>query len=153
MKFEKFLKSVGTHGKVVSLNESEKWLVCDGVGMVIPRGVDNLLGRDAAQDDSIVRTLAYAENDELLELTKAVILEPAGNAKAIIRVFESTLGSTVGICNADYGFLEKKDRLGYCEVEIPETEDKAAETEKFIVVFDNSDHVVGFINGLKERTI
>lgn len=44
MKFEKFLKQTGTHGTVIEINESEKWLVCDGVGMVIPRGVDNILG-------------------------------------------------------------------------------------------------------------
>lgn len=44
MKFEKFLKGVGTHGEVVTRVNGEKWLVCGGVGMVIPKGVDTLLG-------------------------------------------------------------------------------------------------------------
>lgn len=148
MKFEKFLKSVGTHGEVVTLNESEKWLVCGGVGMVIPRGVENILGTAKTQDyASIVHALAYAEYDEPLELTKAVLLDPAGNAKAIFRVFESDLGSAVGICNADYGLLEKRDRLGYCEVEIPATEDREARVVKFVVVYDDADQVRGFITG------
>ena len=148
MKFEKFLKSVGTHGEVINLNESEKWLVCGGVGMVIPRGVDNLLGVAKNQEyASIVHALAYAEFDDPLTLTEAVLLDPTGNAKAIYRIFETALGERVGICNGDYGFLEKKDRLGYCEIEIPATETEEAKTVKFIVVYDHNDHVEGFIIG------
>lgn len=151
MKFEKFLKSVGTHGEVVTLNESEKWLVCGGVGMVIPRGVENILGTAKTQDyASIVRALTYAEYDEPLELSKAVLLDPAGNAKAIYRVFKSAFNSTVGICNADYGLLEKKDRLGYYDIEIPATEDREARVVKFIVVYDDTDQVRGFITGSNE---
>ena len=148
MKFEKFLKSVGTHGEVISISENEKWLVCGGVGMVIPRGVDNLLGIAKTQDyASIAHALAYAEFDDPLKLVQAVLLDPTGNAKAIYRIFESTMGDTVGICNEDYGLLEKKDRLGYCEIEVPETEEKEAVTLKFVVVYDPAGRVQGFITG------
>ena len=148
MKFEKFLKSVGTHGEVITLNDNEKWLVCDGVGMVIPRGVDNLLGVAKTQDSaSIVHALAYAEFDDPLTLCEAALLDPAGNAKAIYRIFRTEFNDTVGICNGDYGLLEKKDRLGYCEIEVPETEDELARTIKFVVVYDQGDHVQGFITG------
>ena len=122
MKFEKFLKQTGTHGTVIERNESEKWLVCGGVGMVIPRGVDNLLGTPIDSEyASIVDVLANAEYDDPVKLVKAVILEPTGNAKSIYRVFETDLGDTVGIINADYGLLEKTDLLGYGEIE---TEDE-----------------------------
>ena len=142
MKFEKFLKSTGTHGIVIERNESEKWLVCGGVGMVIPEGVDNLLGIPTASNYvGTVRALANAEYDDPVTLKEAILLDPTGNAKAIYRVFETSLGDTVGIINADYGLLEKSDRLGYGEIE---TE---GETVKYLLVYDYNDNVVGFITG------
>lgn len=143
MKFEKFLKQVGTHGTVIERNESEKWLVCDGVGMVIPRGVDNLLGTPTTNEyASIVNVLANAEYDDPVKLVKAVLLDATGNAKAIYRVFETDLGDTVGIINADYGLLEKSDLLGYGEIE---TEDE--KTVKYILVYDYNGSILGFITG------
>ena len=143
MKFEKFLKQTGTHGTVIERNESEKWLVCCGVGMVIPHGVDNLLGTSTNSEyASIVNALANAELDDPLTLKEAVLLDPTGNAKAIYRVFESYLGDTVAIINADYGLLEKSDLLGYGEIE---TEDE--KTVKYILVYDSNGNIQGFITG------
>lgn len=148
MKFEKFLKGVGTHGEVIERNEAEKWLVCGGVGMIIPRGVDNLLGSPRDRDyASIVDVIANAELDDELILKEAVLLDPTGNAGAIYRVFESELGEKIGIINADYGLLEKKDRLGYAEIELPETETEQARTIKYILVYDQHNNIQGFITG------
>ena len=143
MKFEKFLKQVGTHGTVIERNESEKWLVCGGVGMVIPRGVDNLLGTSTnSQYVSIVNALANAEYDDPVNLVKAVLLDATGNAKAIYRVFETDLGDTVGISNDAYGLLEKTDLLSYGELE---TEDE--KIIKYILVYDQTGSILGFITG------
>lgn len=143
MKFEKFLKQVGTHGTVIERNESEKWLVCGGVGMVIPRGVDNLLGTPTNNEYvSIVNALANAEYDDPVHLVKAVLFDATGNAKAIYRVFETDLGDTVGIINDAYGLIEKNDLLGYGELE---TEDE--KTVKYILVYDYNGSIVGFITG------
>ena len=143
MKFEKFLKSTGTHGIVIECNESEKWLVCGGVGMVIPQGVDNILGvATVSEYASIVNVLGNAEYDEPVDLKEAILLDPTGNAKAIYRVFETILGDKVGIINADYGLLEKSDLLGYGEIE---TED--GETVKYLLVYDYNNNVIGFITG------
>lgn len=151
MKFEKFLKAVGTHGEIVTVGEYDKWLVCDGVGMLIPRGVDNLLGE--AKDSeyaSIVHALAYVEMDEPLTLSKAVLLDPTGNAAAIYRVFTSDLGSVIGITNTDYGFLEKSDRLGYQDIEVPTADLEATTTVKFMVVYNPSGQAIGYITGSAE---
>lgn len=143
MKFEKFLKQTGTHGTVVELNESEKWLVCAGVGMVIPHGVDNLLGTPITSEyASIVNVLSNADYDEPVTLKEAILLDPTGNAKSIYRVFETDLGDTIGIINADYGLLEKSDLLGYSEIE---TED--GKTVKYLLVYDYNGNIVGFITG------
>lgn len=151
MKFEKFLKSVGTHGVVVEVNESEKWLICGGVGMVIPRGVDNLLGSKVDKEyASVAHVFANLELDDPLELKRAVILDPTGNAKSIYRVFESEMGDTVGIINADYGLLEKSDVLGYAEIEDENMDDPTDEniTVKYVLVYDASGkNVQGFITG------
>lgn len=149
MKFEKFLKSVGTNGEVIERNEAEKWLVCGGVGMVIPRGVDNLLGKKWDKDyASIVDVIANAELDDKLELKEAILLDPAGNAKSIYRVFESEFGERVAIMNADYGLLEKKDLLGYGEIELSETdEDEEVRIVKYVLVYDHTGNIQGFITG------
>lgn len=153
MKFEKFLKQVGTHGEVIERNESEKWLVCGGVGMVIPRGVDNLLGVNRDKDyASIVDVIANAELDDALTLKEAVLLDPTGNAGSIYRVFESELGEKVAIINGDYGLLEKKDLLGYGEIEIPAKYEgdvivEEEKTIKYILVYDPTGNIQGFITG------
>ena len=143
MKFEKFLKQTGTHGTVIEINESEKWLVCGGVGMVIPHGVDNLLGTPTNSEyASIIHVLTNADYDDPVKLKEAILLDPTGNAKSIYRVFETDLGDTVGIINADYGLLEKSDLLGYGELE---TEDE--KIVKYILVYDYNGSILGFITG------
>lgn len=144
MKFEKFLKSVGTHGEVIEVNEFEKWLVCEGVGMKIPKGVDNILGVNKNSDYAdLAHIVSNVELDDPLTLKRAVLLEPTGKANDIYRVFEAQFGDTVAICNADYGLLEKSDQLGYGELE---TED--ATLIKYVLVYDKSgQNIVGYITG------
>lgn len=148
MKFEKFLKSCGTHGEVIERNESEKWLVCGGVGMIIPNGVDNLLGKKWPEEyASIVDAIANAELDDPLTLKEAVLLDPTGKANDIYRIFETDLGDTVGITNSYYGLLEKKDLLGYGEIEVEATENDPARTIKYVLVYDQNGDIQGFITG------
>lgn len=147
MKFNKFLKEVGTHGEVIKVNESEQWLVCENVGMIIPKGVKNLLGRETTQDNSsIINALRNAELDDSLELVDAKLLDPTGNASSIYRIFESELGERVAIINSNYGLLEKSDNLGYGELIIPSKEGDEDNVVKFVLVFDASGKTLqGFI--------
>lgn len=148
MKFEKFLKSTGTHGAVVTVSESEKWLECGGVSMVIPRGVDNLLGgRSNSEFLSITHELAKVEYDDPLKLVGAVLLDPQGKANDIYRVFETDLGERVAITNADYGLLEKSDLLSYAEVEVPEDDLDDITKIKYVMVFDENGNIQGYITG------
>lgn len=148
MKFEKFLKSVGTHGIVIERNEAEKWLLCDGVGMIIPRGVDNILGTSKHYNaGSTLDFLANAELDDPLVLKEAVLFDATGNAGAIYRVFETYLGDRVGIINADYGFIEKKDLLGYAEIEGVDENGEEPIVAKYILVYDRNKKLQGYITG------
>lgn len=154
MKFEKFLKSVGTHGEVIARNEFDRWLICGGVGMKIPKGVGTLLGVKWDNDyASIVDIISKVELDDPVSLSRAVLLEADGKASDIYRVFASNFDEEVAISNADYGLLEKKDALGYFDIvidvdengeELPEDKVK---TIKYLLVFDNDGDAIGFITG------
>lgn len=148
MKFEKFFKMAGTHGQIVKRNKSESWLVCEGVGMRIPEGINNLGVAVAASP--VFNAIVHSEpDDDLLTLKKAVLLDPEGKAGDIIRVFETDLGDTAGIYNSRYGLLEKKDRLSYLEIE-DDDPGHDGEILKYIVVRDHADEIVGFINATSE---
>ena len=143
MKFEKFFKSVGTHGLIVKANAVDSWLLCGGVGMRIPVGVNNL--GVSVDPEPLFNAIVKSEpDDDYLTLAKAILEEADGKANDIIRIFETDVGDRVGICNKDYGLLEKKDRLTYLEVE----DDKTGITSKIVVVRERDGEVIGFITGV-----
>lgn len=142
MKFEKFFKSVGTHGMIVKKSSVESWLLCDGVGMRIPEGVNNLgVSVDPTPVFNII--VNSVPDDDYLSLEKAILTEADGKANDIIRIFETDVGERVGIWNKQYGLLEKKDRLTYLEIE----DDETGITSKIMVVRDHTNDAIGFITG------
>lgn len=143
MKFEKFVKGCGTYGQVYKRPNGEKWLICGGVGMLIPTGVDNLLGVGEVPEKikKLVEGLIKADTDDRVELTRATV-SADGKAKDITRWFGDD-NYNIGINNADFGLLEKKDiNLALVEVEDPEDE---LIDEKYLLVLDHKDDVIGFI--------
>ena len=146
MKFEKFFKSAGTHGLIVKKSDNESWLVCGGVGMKIPDGVNNL-GINQDPDQVFKAILSSYSEDDILSLRSAILKDPEGKANDIIRVFETDLGDQIGIYNSDYGLLEKKDRLSYLEIEKEDPDNNGLITLKFMVIRDYDNQVVGFISG------
>lgn len=142
MKFEKFFKSAGTHGLIVKKSEVESWLLCGGVGMRIPVGVNNL--GVSVDPEPLFNAIVNSEpDDDYLRLVDAILDNPEGKANDIIRVFETDIGDKVGIWNKDYGLLEKRDRLTYLEIE----DDKTGITSKLVVVRDYDGDAIGFITG------
>ena len=148
MKFEKFFKSAGTHGQIVKKSDKETWLLCGGVGMKIPNGVNNL-GVSVEPTEVLLSIINSVPDDDVLTLERAVILDPAGKASDIIRVFETDMGDQVSIYNAEYGLLEKKDYLTYLEIEVDgenENGDFMVEKFKFMVIRDHSGDAIGYIS-------
>ena len=142
MKFEKFFKSAGTHGLIVKRSESETWLLCGGVGMRIPEGVNNL-GVSVNPEPLFNAIVSSVSDDDILHLSEAILPYPDGKANDIVRVFETDLGDRVGISNKEFGLLEKSDRPTYLEVE-----DENNITHKIMVVRDYADDVIGFVTGI-----
>jgi hypothetical protein len=148
MKFEKFLKGCGTHGQILTRDNGDRWLICAGVGMKVPVGVINLLGSGEVSENvkKLVEGLIYADHDDKVELKRAWI--PAnGKPSDIVRIFEGDLDISIGIHNADFGLIEKRD-FNKCEVEIEDSCDPYIDG-KYLVILHN-DEVIGFIQGVKE---
>ena len=146
MKFEKFLKGCGTYGQMLTRENGDKWLVCGGVGMKVPAGVVNLLGSGEVGEKvkNIVEALIKADTDDKVTLTRATVSKD-GKASDIVRIFGDGLDIEVGIYNASFGLLEKRDE-NLAEVEI-EGENDNDPVRKYLLVLDNADEVIGFIQG------
>lgn len=149
MKFEKFLKGCGTHGQILERSNGDRWLICGCVGMKIPVGVNNLLGSGEVSEKvkNLVEGLIKADTDDKVHLTRATV-SADGKASDIVRVFGDELDIEVGICNADFGLLEKAD-VNIAEVEIEESGVDYLDG-KYLVILDRNDEVVGFIQGVEK---
>jgi hypothetical protein len=148
MKFEKFLKSIGVHGHVYVRANGDKWLIGNGVGMMVPAGFKPFLGGTTVPDKTgeIVEAIVRSDCDEIVRLTRAEL--PAdGKASDIVRVFASQYNE-IKIYNCDFGLIEKSDvNLSYLEIE-----DDDLNTLTYMVVFDDSqESVIGFIRGIDEQ--
>ena len=144
MKFVKFLKSCGAFGRVYERRNGDKWLICEGVGMKIPTGVMSLLGVGEVSEKAgeVIEAIIGSDIDDKVILSRASI-SADGKASDIVRVFSTQLADEVGISNANFGLLEKSDmNLAYLEIEDEESIDR------FLLVLDLKDEVVGFITGV-----
>lgn len=152
MKFEKFLKTVGTHGEVLTTGSGEKWLSCENVVIKVPKGVTNLLGMGTKKIGSVFEAILNSDSsDDIVQLKQALLFDPQGKNKDIIRVFETDLLDRVGIYNPDYALLDRTDKLTYLEIEVtdPQNEDKVI-ILKYLVVLSQNNEIQGFIKGVDE---
>lgn len=140
MKFEKFVKRVGVHGKIVR-NDDEAWLICNGVGMLVPEGVKPF--GDVKEPNDLIKAILKADiEDDELSLFRASLPYADSKPAEIVRVFKTDLDDEIGIRNENFGLIEKDDRLVYLEIETSEDN-----VEKFILVTDRvGNKIIGFIS-------
>lgn len=140
MKFEKFVKRVGVHGKIVR-NGDEAWLICNGVDMLVPEGVKPF--GDVNEPNDLIKAILKADiEDDELSLFRASLPYADSKPSEIVRVFKTELDDEIGIRNENFGLIEKNDRLVYLEIETSENN-----TEKFILVTDRvGNKIIGFIS-------
>ena len=145
MKFEKFAKNSGIYGQIVELEAGDKWLVCNGIGMMVPNGLTNLLGIGTAPEkvQRVVESITEVDTDDKVVLTSAY-LKADGKPTEIVRIFGDEFGYGVGIKNKDFGLIERSD-VNMCHVEIV-LED--GEELRCLVILDRNDEPVGFIAGI-----
>lgn len=140
MKFEKFVKRVGVHGKIIR-NGDDAWLICNGVGMLVPEGVKPF--GDVKEPNDLIKAILKADiEDDELSLFRASLPYADSKPAEIVRVFKTDLDDEIGIRNENFGLIEKDDRLVYLEIETSEDN-----VEKFILVTDRvGNKIIGFIS-------
>lgn len=109
MKFEKFLKRVGSRGMLLTEGLT-KW-ICDGnVAMIVPAGVNVAYSTTAEMPAEISEGADITPIPENYgaDLVQAR-LKPDGKAKDIKRIYGDVGGDNIAISNADWSLIETGD--------------------------------------------
>lgn len=106
MKFDKFVKSVGSKGMILNDPENKcKWLKKDAVMM--------LIDCDCVGSTCIIPEILKPYEYEQIEATLVRAELPTADAKAkdILRVFKDPDGNEIKIGNAEFALIESGDRV------------------------------------------
>lgn len=106
MKFEKFVKSVGSKGMI--LNDTDlnlKWLKKDAVMM--------LIDCDCVGSTYVIPEILKPYKYDQIEATlvRAELPTPDAKAKDILRVFKDVENNEIKIGNAEFALIESGDRV------------------------------------------
>lgn len=113
MKFEKFLKNVGSYGTIFTDADEDKWLFCSNVMMKIPSNV-TILSKNECKAPAFVQNVLndfYCEGCLSAELTKAILPHADSKPKDIQRIFEDAGKNKFVVCNSDFGLIERNDEV------------------------------------------
>ena len=111
MKFQKFVKSIGSEGIIYVRKNEERWLASGNVYMKIPEKIRSITASDILPMPEPVEKIINCESfTDPCGLYKAVMPEADGAIKDCIRIYatENALNK-VAISNPDYTLIEKKD--------------------------------------------
>ena len=111
MKFQKFVKSIGSEGIIYVRKNEERWLASGNVYMKIPEKIRSITASDILPMPEPVEKIINCESfTDPSGLYKAVKHEADGEIKDCIRIYatENALNK-VAISNPDYTLIEKKD--------------------------------------------
>ena len=110
MKFEAFVKKIGTKGVVYVRDNRDKWLCHNGVYAKIPPNINNVsFLREYPMPDWLNDVLMHDSFTDPCVLTDAIMTEPDGKINDVLRVYtpESKVGS-IYISQFGYSFLDAK---------------------------------------------
>lgn len=111
MKFQKFLKSIGSDGIVYNRKNGEHWLASKRVFMKIPEDIHSLTCVDITDMPEFAENIInYDSFTDPCELHAAVMPYADGVIKDCVRIY-ATEGaqSKVAIDNSSYTLIERKD--------------------------------------------
>lgn len=150
MKFQKFVKSLGSEGILYVRKNEERWLSSGSVFMKIPDDIRSITASDIApMPEAIENIINYATFTDPCELHKAVMPFASGAIKDCIRVYatENALNK-IAVSNSDYALIERKDCVEMhvkfnAETEISEA--KALVIKEFPTLLTEDPTTVGII--------
>lgn len=111
MKFQKFVKSLGSDGVIYVRKNEERWLGFENVFMKIPDNIRSITASDILpMPESVEKVINYDSFTDPCELYKAIMPYADGAIKDCIRIYATENGmNKVGITNTDYSLIERKD--------------------------------------------
>lgn len=150
MKFEKFVKSLGSTGTIYERKNSDRWLASPSVYMLIPPMIESVTATGIFPMPEAVDKMI----DQLGHKTDAVLAEaimpfPDGSIKDCVRVYK-TLNGTIScaVANDDWSLVEKSDMtfiLHSFNIDTNRQEAKALLVKQYPLVPDDEDKLVGII--------
>ena len=111
MKFQKFVKALGSDGIVYNRKNGEQWLASERVFMKIPEDIRSVTCADIADmPDFVENIINYDSFTNPCDLAKAVMPYADGVIKDCVRIYETEDRlSKVAIDNGSYALIERKD--------------------------------------------
>ena len=111
MKFQKFVKSLGSDGVIYVRKNEERWLGFENVFMKIPDNIRSITASDILpMPESVEKVINYDSFTDPCKLYKAIMPYADGAIKDCIRIYTTENGmNKVGITNTDYSLIERKD--------------------------------------------
>lgn len=113
MKFQKFVKALGSDGIVYNRKNGERWLASERVFMKIPEDIRSVTCADIADmPDFVENIINYDSFTNPCDLAKAVMPYADGVIKDCVRIYETEdRQSKVAIDNGSYALIERKDTV------------------------------------------
>ncbi len=149
MKFQKFVKALGSDGIVFNRKNGERWLASDRVFMKIPEDIRSITASEITDmPDSVEGIINFDSFTDPCELHKAVMPYADGVIKDCVRIYatENAL-NTVAIDNSSYALIERKDIVEmFCKYN---SDDETSEGKALVIKrpsdFTSDEEVVGLI--------
>lgn len=149
MKFQKFVKALGSDGIVFNRKNGERWLASDRVFMKIPEDIRSITASEITDmPDSVESIINFDSFTDPCELHKAVMPYADGVIKDCVRIYatENAL-NTVAIDNSSYALIERKDIVEmFCKYN---SDDETSEGKALVIKrpsdFTSDEEVVGLI--------
>lgn len=147
MKFQKFVKSIGSEGVVYKRKNGELWLASENVFMKIPEDIRSITCEDIADmPEFIDDIIKYDSFTEPCELRKAIMPYADGGIKDCVRIY-ATSGNVfkMAIDNTSYSLIERRDIV---EMFVHSSEDEEKSGKALVVKrYDTGDdeEVIGLI--------
>ena len=149
MKFQKFVKAIGSDGFVFNRKNGERWLASDRVFMKIPEDIRSITASEITDmPDSVEGIINFDSFTDPCELHKAVMPYADGVIKDCVRIYatENAL-NTVAIDNSSYALIERKDIVEmFCKYN---SDDETSEGKALVIKrpsdFTSDEEVVGLI--------
>ena len=149
MKFQKFVKALGSDGVVYNRKNGERWLASDKVFMKIPEDIRSITASEIADmPETVEGIINFDSFTDPCELHKAVMPYADGVIKDCVRIYatENAL-NTVAIDNSSYALIERKDIVEmFCKYN---SNDETSEGKALVIKrpsdFTSDEEVVGLI--------